>query len=102
VQYLPWFLVSRPQFFFYMAPMAPFLVLAAVFTARDFADMRIEQRDPGTGAVLERSTLHPYRPFVWGYVALAIALFVFFFPVLTGAELSKTAWQLRVWLPGWT
>jgi dolichyl-phosphate-mannose-protein mannosyltransferase len=102
VQYLPWFFVSRPQFFFYMTPMVPFLVLAAVFTARDFADMRIEQRDPRTGAILERSTLHPYRPFVWGYVVLAIALFVFFFPVLTGLELSKTAWQLRVWLPGWT
>lgn len=102
VQYLPWFLVSRPQFFFYMAPMVPLLVLAAVFTARELAEMRIEQRDPETGAIVERSTLHPYRPFVWAYVLLAIALFIFFFPVLTGGELSKTAWRLRVWLPGWT
>ncbi|MEP6477283.1 MAG: phospholipid carrier-dependent glycosyltransferase [Actinomycetota bacterium] len=102
VQYLPWFFVSRPQFFFYMTPMVPFLVLAAVYSARDLADMRIEQRDPYTHAVVERSTLHPYRPFVWVYVGLAIALFIFFFPVLTADQLSKTAWQLRVWLPGWT
>jgi len=102
VQYLPWFVVSRPQFLFYMMPMVPFRVLAAVFTASDFSDMRIEQRDPRTGEVAERSRLHPYRPFVWGYIASAVAFFVFFYPVLTGGELSRTAWQLRVWMHSWT
>jgi dolichyl-phosphate-mannose--protein O-mannosyl transferase len=102
VQFLPWFAVSRPQFIFYMVPIVPFLVLAAVYTARDFSDMRIEQRDPRTGEVQERSRLHPYRPFVWGYVAAAVALFVFFYPVLTGGQISRTAWQLRVWMPSWS
>ena len=102
VQFFPWFPVSRPQFLFYMMPMVPLLVLAAVLTARDFSDMRIEQRDPRTGEVAERSRLHPYRPFVWGYVAAAVALFVFFYPVLTGTQISRTAWQLRVWMPSWS
>ena len=102
VQLLPWFPVSRPQFLFYMMPVVPLLVLAAVYTARGFSDMRIEQRDPQTGEVAERSRLHPYRPFVWGYVAAAVALFVFFYPVLTGAELSRAAWRLRVWMPSWS
>ena len=78
--------VSRPQFFFYMTPMVPFLVLAAVYTARDLSDMRIQQRDPRTGEVVGRSTLFPYRPIVWGYVAAAVAFFVFFYPVLTGTH----------------
>ena len=102
VQFLPWFPVSRPQFLFYMVPIVPLLVLAATYTSRDFSDMRIEQRDRRTGEIAERSRLHPYRPFVWGYLAAAVALFVFFYPVLTGRELSRTAWQLRVWMPSWS
>jgi dolichyl-phosphate-mannose--protein O-mannosyl transferase len=102
LQYLPWFFISRPQFFFYMTPIVPFLVLAAVYTARELSDMRIQQRDPRTGEVVGRSTLFPYRPIVWGYVAAAVAFFVFFYPVLTGTHLSKTAWKLRIWMPSWT
>jgi dolichyl-phosphate-mannose-protein mannosyltransferase len=102
LQYFPWFFISRPQFFFYMTPIVPFLVLAAVYTVRDLADMRIQQRDPSTGEIVGRSTLFPYRPFVWGYVAFAVACFVFFYPVLTGAQLSKTAFQIRIWMRSWT
>ena len=29
--YLPWFLVSRPQFLFYATPITPFFVLACVY-----------------------------------------------------------------------
>jgi len=102
LQYFPWFFISRPQFFFYMTPIVPFLVLAAVYTARELSDLRIQQRDPSTGEIVGTSTLYPYRPFVWGYVALAVALFVFFYPVLTGERLSKTAFTLRVWMRSWT
>jgi dolichyl-phosphate-mannose--protein O-mannosyl transferase len=100
VQWLPWFLVSRPQFFFYILPVAPFLVLAAVYTARGLSDMTIVQRDPITGDVT-RSTHHPYRPVVWGYLFLTLAFFVWFWPVLTGGNLSDAAWHLRIWMKGW-
>jgi dolichyl-phosphate-mannose-protein mannosyltransferase len=101
VQWLPWFLVSRPQFFFYILPVVPFMVLAAVYTARGLSDMTIVQRDPATGQVT-RSTHHPYRPVVWGYLCLALAFFVWFWPVLTGGNLSDAAWHLRIWLKSWT
>ena len=34
-QYLPWALFSRPQFFFYMAPIVPFMTLAVTGTILD-------------------------------------------------------------------
>jgi dolichyl-phosphate-mannose--protein O-mannosyl transferase len=47
------------------------------------------------------SARHPYLPFVWGYVLLAVGLFLWFWPVLTGNPISRTAWQARVWFRGW-
>lgn len=99
--YLPWFLVSRPQFIFYVLPMTPFLVLAAAYTLRDLSDATIVMRDPASGHMVE-SRQHPYRPFVWGYVVAAVALFVWFYPVLTAHPLSPTMWKARVWFQRWT
>ncbi len=99
-QYLPWFLVSRPQFFFYAAPVAPFLVLADVSAVRDLADATIVQLDPVTGATIE-SSRHPYRPLAVLYVLASVALFAWFFPVLTGVPLSNFWWRARVWFTGW-
>ena len=66
-QYLPWFLVTRPQFFFYVAPITPFMVLAIAYVMRDLASATIVLREPDGGTV--ESSRHPYLPFVWGYVA---------------------------------
>ena len=98
-QYLPWFLVTRPQFFFYVAPITPFMVLAIAYVLRDLASATIVLREPD-GATVE-SLRHPYLPFVWGYVVTAIGLFLWFWPVLTGNPISRTAWQARVWFRGW-
>ena len=98
-QYLPWFLVSRPQFFFYVLPLTPFMVLGITFVLRDLSAATIVLRD-GSGTVAE-STRHPYQPFVWGYVVLAVGLFVWFWPVLTARVISDTAWHARVWFRGW-
>ena len=67
-QYLPWFLVARPQFFFYVLPLTPFMVLAVVYVLRDLSSATIVLRDHSSGERVE-STRHPYLPFVWGYVA---------------------------------
>jgi dolichyl-phosphate-mannose-protein mannosyltransferase len=98
-QYLPWFAVTRPQFFFYVAPLTPFMVLAIAYAMRDLAAATIVLREPGGGTV--ESTRHPYLPFVWGYMVLAVGLFLWFWPVLTGNPISRTAWQARVWFRGW-
>ena len=98
--YLPWFVVIRPQFFFYVLPMTPFLVLAATYVLRDLARATIVLRDEPTGERIE-STHHPYLPFVWAYVLVAVALFVWFYPVLAGHVISDGAWRARVWFRSW-
>jgi dolichyl-phosphate-mannose--protein O-mannosyl transferase len=100
-QWLPWFLVGRPQFFFYVLPMVPFMVLGGVYLAKDLSAVRIIQRDRETGAVVAESSKHPYRPLAWIYVVGAVALFVWFWPVLTGHPLSNLAWRARIWFPKW-
>ena len=49
-QYLPWLLVARPQFFFYVAPFTPFLVLGLVYLIRDLSDARLVVREPDGAA----------------------------------------------------
>ena len=93
-QYLFWFIpkVSLPkvQFFFYATPIAPFLVLAAVYLLRDASLVRI----PGARS-------RPLMPLVWGYVLTAVALFVWFWPVLTALPISLSWWQRIVWFQSW-
>ena len=96
-QYLFWFwptwpLYSLPkvQFFFYMTPLAPFLVLGTTYVVRDLARMR-----------LAGSTSRPFLPVAAGIVVVAVGMFVFFWPVLAGRPLSVDAWQARMWFPSW-
>jgi dolichyl-phosphate-mannose--protein O-mannosyl transferase len=98
--YLPWFIVRRPQFFFYVLPVTPFLVLAAVFTVRWLSDATWIVRDPESGLAVE-SSKHPYRPLVWAYVLAVVGLFVWFYPVLTAETLTSHAHHIRVWFQHW-
>jgi dolichyl-phosphate-mannose-protein mannosyltransferase len=108
VQYLPWVVVTRPQFFFYVAPFTPFLVLGLTYLCRDLADARLIVRepdgrvatDPGTGRPAV-SMSHPYRPIAVTAVVASVALFVWFFPVLTGVTITDAHERLIVWFPGW-
>jgi dolichyl-phosphate-mannose--protein O-mannosyl transferase len=88
--YLPWFLVSRPQFFFYATPISPFFVLADVYFIRELSQMHVAG-----------SRSRPYLPVAVGFVVVSVALFVWFWPTLTGAPLSGSAFQLRSWFPSW-
>ncbi len=89
--YAPWLLVPRPQFLFYATPITPFLVLTIVAVLRWLSELRVAG-----------SRSRPYLPLVVGFVALSVGLFVWFWPVLTGAALSDEAFRLRAWFPGWT
>jgi dolichyl-phosphate-mannose--protein O-mannosyl transferase len=89
-QYFPWFLAKRTSFFFYMTPITPFLVLAVVYALRDIAAVRV--------GVEGRTSL---APVAWVAVFLSVAIFAFFWPVLTGAVTSWNAWHIRMWLPSW-
>lgn len=108
VQYLPWLVVARPQFLFYVAPFIPFLVLGFTYLLRDLADARLIVRepdgrvavDPGTGSPAV-STSHPYRPIAVTLILASVALFVWFFPVLTWISISDARERLILWFPGW-
>jgi dolichyl-phosphate-mannose-protein mannosyltransferase len=89
-QYLPWIAWSRPEFLFYMTPVTPFLILAVTYFVRDLSEVR-----------LAGSRSRPFLPVAVGCVVLAVAVFAFFWPVLTAYPLSKAAWNARIWLPSW-
>lgn len=108
LQYLPWLLVARPQFFFYVAPFTPFLVLGLVYMLRDLSDARLIVREPGGVVATDPDTgrpavsvWHPYRPIAWAVVAGAVGLFIWFWPVLTWQLISDERFKLIVWFPGW-
>ena len=108
LQYLPWFLAARPQFFFYVAPFTPFLVLGLTYLLRDLSDARLIVREPDGAVAVDPETggpavsaWHPYRPIAWAVVIAAVALFVWFWPVLTWALISDARFTLIVWFPGW-
>lgn len=86
--YVPWLFVSRPLFLFYMVPVTPFLALGATYAVRDIARIRVTER-PTLGAAAGLT------------IAVAVGLFLFFWPVLIGEPISKEAWGARIWFTGW-
>ncbi|HEX6262489.1 MAG TPA: phospholipid carrier-dependent glycosyltransferase [Actinomycetota bacterium] len=88
VLFAPWLFVTRPLFLFYMVPVTPFLALGATYALRDVSRLRGAGRPaPRLGAAVA--------------VAVAVGLFVFFWPVLIGDPISKRAWDARIWFSGW-
>ena len=97
VMCLPWFLVSRPQFFFYVLPMTPFMALAAVYIVQALSDARIwcattrpeRSRSIRRPALPAISARHPFRPVVRGLRSRSSwSLFVWFWPLLVGDRLD--------------
>jgi dolichyl-phosphate-mannose-protein mannosyltransferase len=108
-QYAPWFLQSRPTFFFYVLPLVPFMVLAVTWLCREASDATIVVREPDTGEVAlhpetgERaiSRAHVYRPFVAAYVIAVVAVFWLFWPILTAGRISDLHLRTIVWFRAW-
>jgi dolichyl-phosphate-mannose-protein mannosyltransferase len=79
------------MFFFYVTPMAPFLVLGLVLACGDIlgrARAGAERR--GTGLLV-----------VAIYTGLVVANFVWLWPILNGDPISAAQWQAELWLPSW-
>lgn len=108
VEFAAWLRVSRPTFFFYVLPLVPSMVLAVTYLLRQLSDATLVVRerdgavavDPETGAPAV-STAYVYRPFVWIYLIAAVAMFIWFWPVLTAGRISDLRWPTIVWFPGW-
>jgi dolichyl-phosphate-mannose--protein O-mannosyl transferase len=90
--WLTWFVnLDRTMFFFYMAPVTPFFVLAVTLVLQDVlgpARAGEFRRQVGLGAVCL-------------YLAVVAMTFAFFYPVLTGRPLLHSEWLARMWLPSW-
>jgi dolichyl-phosphate-mannose-protein mannosyltransferase len=90
--YLPWFAdIDRQMYFFYAAPMAPFLVMMIALILGDI--LYAPRQSP------ERRTLGLLT--VCFYLALVVANFTWLFPVLTGLPISQATWNMQIWLPSW-
>jgi dolichyl-phosphate-mannose-protein mannosyltransferase len=89
-QYFAWFLAARTSFLFYMTPVTPFMVMAWVYILKDISEARVGRE--GRGAMA------PIAGFI---VFASVALFVFFWPILTGRRISQAAWHARLWFRSW-
>lgn len=82
-QYVPWLAIARPAFLFYMAPVVPFLAL-------------------GLALLADRARRRVWLAWVPAVIAVAaVAALVFWYPVLTGLEIPREAWHLRMWFESW-
>ena len=86
-QYLPWVFVPRSTYIYHYFATTPFLMMCIVAFFCDVYQNAYPRR---------RSWMYAA-----GYVALCLALFVFFYPLLTGIPISTTYAALCRWLPGW-
>ncbi len=90
--YLPWFLLEdRTIYTFYAVAFVPWVVLGVVYVLGLIAGPRNatpERRR--TGLII-----------VGAYVVLAVAAFVFFYPVYTAELIPYDHWRWRMWLPSW-
>jgi len=83
VQYVPWLLVTRPLFFFYMTPAVPFMMIAVA---------------AGLGALRERGKIP--RRLVTGFLLVGVGvMLVIFYPILTAIELDYDLWRRLMWIP---
>ncbi|MBV9312620.1 MAG: phospholipid carrier-dependent glycosyltransferase [Pseudonocardia sp.] len=90
--YLPWFIdVHRQMYFFYVTPLAPFLVLALTL---------------GLGEILGRATSSARRraaglAAVSLYLGAAVANFAWLWPIMVGDPITPAHWDALMWLPSW-
>jgi dolichyl-phosphate-mannose--protein O-mannosyl transferase len=84
-QFLPWLAFRRPAiFFFYMTPIAAFMMVALAAALGAFAE---------EGRWAKRAVL--------GYLAVTVVLLYYFYPVLVGTGLKFNLWQSRMWYRSW-
>jgi dolichyl-phosphate-mannose-protein mannosyltransferase len=83
LQTLPWLASPRPVFLFYAAPAVPFVCLALAAVCDRALNVRALRWLPAAVAVV------------------AVGTFLYFLPVYSGMELSRDAWDARIWFSSW-
>jgi dolichyl-phosphate-mannose-protein mannosyltransferase len=119
--WLVWFLnLNRTMFFFYMAPLVPFLVIGLTLALGAMLGPAL-RRPPPRDAVAEavdpavaeaaderaREYHQKVRRRHWGlagvavFLALVIVDFAWMWPLFTGGLMSYDEWHAHMWLPSW-
>jgi dolichyl-phosphate-mannose-protein mannosyltransferase len=83
-QYVPWMLVTRITFIYHFFSCIPFVMLSIVYVMR---------------YLILRNPVLKY--FMWGYLGVVAGLFVLYYPVLSGMEVSTEYVNSLKLLKGW-
>ncbi len=98
-QYLPWFRVTRCIFIYHFFTSVPFLILSIVyvlnFLKEDFP--KIVGRDFGSKGA-EITTYKLSTAFIYSYLVLALVLFIFLYPVISGMEIPTEYLKWYRWI----
>ncbi|WP_010248352.1 phospholipid carrier-dependent glycosyltransferase [Acetivibrio cellulolyticus] len=98
-QYLPWFRVSRCIFIYHFFTSVPFMILCTVyvlnFLREDFP--KIVGRDFGSKAAGE-TTYKVSTAFIYSYLVITLALFIFLYPAISGMEVPTTYLNWVKWI----
>jgi dolichyl-phosphate-mannose-protein mannosyltransferase len=91
--WLPFSRVTRVMFLYHMFGGLPFMILAVAFALARLRHQRFRLS-------LGTASLPPLegRQLAIAYLALAILVFVFFYPLWTGLPLTGDQWNQRIWL----
>ena len=93
--FLPWVGITRTTFIYHYFPAVPFLCLAVTYVFR-----RLEQR-PAPRLALGRFSCSAVSLGMGAYVVGMLALFLIFWPIISGAPATLEYINALEWLPQW-
>jgi dolichyl-phosphate-mannose-protein mannosyltransferase len=87
--YFQWIIIPRKvSFYYYYYPAGTMLALAAVYTLKRIRLPRPWQR-------------LPHEALLWAYCAIAVLVFVYFYPVLSGMRIPAETFTRWTWFRSW-